>query len=345
MGNLFSKNSAPKPPSASSLAAAQTGSNVGTAIANANLGYVNQVTPDGSLTYSQTGTYNYRDPASGQTYAIPRYTATQTLSPASQNIYNLGKQTETNLADIGAQQSGAIKSHLSQPFRFAQSQIQLPGLQDSIAGAGDITRTYGTDFSADRQRVEDALMARMNPQLDRDREALRTQLVNQGLNIGTEAYTRAMDDFGRNVNDARYGAILSAGQEQSRLANLEAQRAGFENAAQAQQFGQNVSGAQFGNQVRQQGFANQTALQGTQDQRALTERNQPLNEIAALLSGSQVAQPAFASVPTQQMPNTDVAGIMNSAYANQYNAWNNQQQQGQQLFGGLLGLGANMLIR
>lgn len=341
---IFSKNSAPKPPSASSLASAQTGANVGTAIANANLGYVNQVTPDGSLTYSQSGNYDWKDPTTGKTYSIPKFTATQTLSPASQNIYNLGKQTETNLADIGSQQSGAIKSHLSQPFKFAQSQINLPGLQDSIASAGDVRRSYGTDFSADRQRVEEALMARMNPQLDRDRESLRTQLVNQGLNIGTEAYTRAMEDFGRNANDARYGAILSAGQEQSRLAGLEAQRAGFENAAQAQQFGQNVSGAQFGNQVRQQGFGNQVALQGTQDQRAMAERNQPLNEIAALLSGSQVAQPNFASVPTQQMPNTDIAGIMNSAYANQYNAWNNQQQQGQQLLGGVLGLGANLLI-
>jgi hypothetical protein len=344
MSNLFGKGSAPKPPSASSLASAQTGSNVGTAIANANLGYVNQVTPDGNLTYSQSGTFDWKDPSSGKTYNIPRFTATQTLSPSSQNIYNLGKQTETNLADIGSQQSGAIKSHLSQPFSFGQSQIQLPNLQDGIAGAGDIRKTYGTDFSADRQRVEDALMARMNPQLDRDREALRTQMVNQGLNIGTEAYSRGMEDFGRNVNDARYGAILSAGQEQSRLSDLEANRAGFENAAQAQQFGQNTSTAQFGNQVRQQGFANQTALQGTQDQRALTQRNQPLNEIAALLSGSQVAQPNFASVPTQQMPNTDVAGIMNSAYSNQYNAWNQRQQQGQSTLGGILGFGANLLL-
>lgn len=344
MGSLFSKNSAPKPPSASSLASAQTGSNIGTAIANANLGYVNQVTPDGSLTYSQRGTYNFVDPTTGKSYGIPQYQATQTLSPASQKIYNLGKKTETNLAQIGADQSGAIRSHLSKPFKFAQSQIRLPNMQESIPGAGEVRRSYGTDFSADRQKVEDALMARMNPQLDRDRESLRTQLVNQGLNIGTEAYTRAMEDFGRNANDARFGAILSAGQEQSRLADLEAQRAGFENAAQAQQFGQNTSQAQFGNQVRQQGFANQTALQGTQDQRALTERNQPLNEIAALLSGSQVAMPNFASVPTQQMPNTDVAGIMNSAYANQFNAWNNRQQQGQQLAGGILGLGANLLI-
>jgi hypothetical protein len=344
MSNIFGKGSAPKPPSASSLASAQTSSNVSTAVANANLGYVNQVTPDGNLTYSQSGTFDWKDPNDGKTYNIPRFTATQTLSPASQNIYNLGKQTETNLADIGSQQSGAIKSHLAQPFSFAQSQIQLPNLQDGIAGAGDIRKTYGTDFSADRQRVEDALMARMNPQLDRDREALRTQMVNQGLNIGTEAYSRGMEDFGRNVNDARFGAILSAGQEQSRLADLEASRAGFENAAQAQQFGQNTSQAQFGNQARQQGFANQTAMQGQQDQRALTQRNQPLNEIAALLSGSQVQQPNFASVPTQQMPNTDIAGIMNSAYGNQAAAWNARQQQGQQLAGGILGLGANLLL-
>ncbi len=37
-------------------AAASTPTNVGTAVANAYLGNVNQVTPDGSLTYSQSGT-------------------------------------------------------------------------------------------------------------------------------------------------------------------------------------------------------------------------------------------------------------------------------------------------
>lgn len=341
---MFSKGDAPKPPSASALASAQTASNISTAVANANLGYVNQFTPDGSLQYGSSSGQYVIDPGTGQRYYVPTYTATQTLSPRNQRIYDTGKVTEQNLADIGAQQSGAMRSHLSRPFRFAESQIRLPTMQDTIPGAGDIRRSYSTDFSADRQRVEDALMARMNPQLDRDRESLRTQLVNQGLNIGTEGYTRAMEDFGRNTNDARLGAILSAGQEQSRLVGMEADRAGFENAAQAQQFGQNTSGAQFGNQVRQQNFANQTAMQGTQDQRALAERNQPLNEIAALLSGSQVAMPNFASVPTQQMPNTDVAGIMNSAYANQFNAWNNRQQQGQQLAGGILGLGANLLI-
>jgi hypothetical protein len=344
MSGIFSKGSAPKPPSANALASAQTGSNIGTSVANANLGYVNQVTPDGSLTYSQSGTYDWRDPTTGQVYQIPKFTATQSLSPGQQQIYNTNQQTQQNLSSIGSQQSGMIKDHLSKPFEFAKSEIQLPNISGQIKDAGEIRKTYGTDFSADRQRVEDALMARMNPNLERDRESLRTQLVNQGLNIGSEAYTRAMSDFGKNVNDARYGAILNAGQEQSRLAGLEAQRAGFENSAQAQQFGQNTAQAQFGNQAGQQNFANQSALQGINDQRALAQRNQPLNEIAALLSGSQVSSPNFVNPPSVQMPNTDVAGMMQGAYQNQFQNWQANMAQGNQLMGGILGLGANLLV-
>ena len=75
MGGLFDS---PDPPNPVATAAAQTGTNVATAVANANLGNVNQVTPQGNLTYSNTGNYQWTDPTTGQTYTIPQFTATQT---------------------------------------------------------------------------------------------------------------------------------------------------------------------------------------------------------------------------------------------------------------------------
>ncbi len=50
--------SPPQPPNPIATGAAQTGTNIGTAIANANLNNTNQVTPQGGLTYDQTSTYN-----------------------------------------------------------------------------------------------------------------------------------------------------------------------------------------------------------------------------------------------------------------------------------------------
>lgn len=127
----------------------------------------------------------------------------------------------------------------------------VPQFTGQIAGAGPITRDYGPEdgFSEDRRRVEEALLSRLNPDLEREREALRTELINQGISLGSTAYDRGMDIYGRQANDARYGAILAGGQEQSRLMGLERDRAYFQNAAQQQQFGQNAAQAEMERQA------------------------------------------------------------------------------------------------
>ena len=87
---------------------------------------------------------------------------------------------------MGNQQSSRVSGLLSQPFTptagaptagHASSITNVPGAQTSydpggeiqsqFGDAGNITNSYGPadNFSADRQRVEDALMQRMNPQL------------------------------------------------------------------------------------------------------------------------------------------------------------------------------------
>jgi hypothetical protein len=71
-------------------------------------------------------------------------------------------------------------------------------------------------------------------------------------------------------------------------------------------------------------------------------RNQPLNEYNALMTGAQVQQPSFSSVPTVSQANTDVAGIQNQGYQNLL-AKNAADQQGiNNLFslGGSLGSAA-----
>lgn len=71
---------------------------------------------------------------------------------------------------------------------------------------------------------------------------------------------------------------------------------------------------------------------------ALAERNQPLNEIIGLMSGSQVQAPQFSTSPNVQgMQTTDTAGLINDNYSQQMQAW----QQNQAATGSLLsGLGS-----
>lgn len=71
------------------------------------------------------------------------------------------------------------------------------------------------------------------------------------------------------------------------------------------------------------------------DQEALTERNQPINEISALLGGSQVSQPNFVNTPQTQVAGTDVAGLVNQNYQNQLASSN-------ATMGGLFGLAGTL---
>jgi hypothetical protein len=366
---------------------------VSTAIANQQMNAVNQVTPDGTLSYANTGNYTWTDPTTGQSYTVPQQTMTQTLSPEGQAIKVQNDATKLNLATMGNQQSARVGRILSTPFDPAigmgvprggdASTISDPQLAASTSfsrgnipivstfgDAGDITKSYGPadDFSSDRQRVEDALMARMDPSLARQRSGIETRLADQGIRYGSAAYTAAMDDYNRQSTDARFGAISQAGSEQQRMMDMAAQRAGFENSAQQQLYQQLQGRAAFQNQAhgqdfseraqmasfrnaglaqqlaqRQSGFNAANSQRNQYLQERTAARNQPLNEISAMLSGSQVQSPNWLNAPQSQIPTTDIAGLINQNFAQQSQNYQAQNQNWNQLAGGLLGLGAGAI--
>lgn len=371
--------STPTAPDPKETASAQTGTNIGTAIANSYLGNINQVTPDGSLTYSQTGTNKWTDPISGKVYDIPTTTATQTLSAQQQAIKTQEDAAQQNLATLANTQSGKLNDLLGTPFDLSSapaagnaSSLTAPNyqqfgagpqLQSTIADAGDVTKSYGGDYSANVSQVQDALMARLQPSLDQSRAALEQKLANQGLQPGSQAYDRALATATSQENDARYGAILNAGQEQSRLAGLDQAQATFQNAAQQQQYSQNANDASFGNTANQQTFQNQnTATAGNnalQDQsfnaqqqkinaentqranylnEAYAARSQPIDEITSLISGSPIDNPNFVSTQGQSIPTVDYASLVNQNYQNQVAASNQSQAGIGAILGGLGGL-------
>lgn len=89
---------------------------------------------------------------------------------------------------------------------------------------------------------------------------------------------------------------------------------------------------------------NQLAL-GSRSQafnEALSTRNQPINEITALMSGSQVANPTagFAQTPQSQVAGVDYTGLVNQNYQSQMQQYNAQQGG---MMGGLFGLGKALI--
>ena len=410
------KPDAPTPPNPYQTAAAQTGTNVSTGVANAFLNNVNQNTPDGSLRYDVTGNYGWTDPSTGQTYQIPTFTSTQSLSPQSQAIRSQTDAAKMNLAGLANSQSASISSLLNTAFQpgagapgagNAAGIMGVPGAatsydtggpiqsslgdygqaQSTFGDAGDITRSYGPEdnFSADRQRVEDSLMARMNPQLARERTNIEQRLADQGIRYGSQAYTSAMDDYNRQATDTRFGAISQAGQEQARMNDMAAKQAGFQNAAQMQAYQQAQGRGEFANQAQlqnysqmlgagsfanaaqqqqnsqnaalagfgnaglaqqlaqqQSGFNAQNAARNQYMQEQYQQRNQPLNEISALMSGSQVQNPNWLNSPQSQIATTDIGGLINQNFAQQSQNYQAANSNWQSTMGGLLGLGGKL---
>lgn len=176
----------------------------------------------------------------------------------------------------------------------------------SFEGLPELAGSAG--YADQRQGVEDALYqratSRLDPQFEQQQRQFETGLANKGIPIGSEAWQRATDTFNRGRNDAystaRSDAITGGGAEQSRL------------------FGLDLGSRQQGVQER------------------LTERNQPINELAALLSSGQVSVPQFAPAGQASSQPVDYTGLVNNRYQTQANA---AQQSQQNWMNGLFGLG------
>jgi len=169
---------------------------------------------------------------------------------------------------------------------------------------------------------QQAIMNRLQPQLAQQSAATAQQLANQGITPGSEAWNNAMREQQQGQNDLLsqaalqgigldmsanqqgygqamgqaglyntamgqgYGQALGA-QDQANAAMAQnygqaGTSAGLYNQAAAQQFNQNLGAAQFGNTAAQQAY-----------QQQLAQYNQPLNQIAALMGGSQIQAPQF----------------------------------------------------
>jgi hypothetical protein len=380
----------PDPPAAPNpvdTARASTSTNVGTSIANAFLNNTNQITPEGSLRYDVTGDYTWYDPYTNTNIQIPTFTATQQLSQQQKDIYDQSTAAKYNLAGMANQQSARLSSLLGReidlgaaPAAGDPSGIRGIGKAATEFGdvgsqlrefgdAGAITRSYGPsdNFSADRQRVEESLFGRLNPQLDRERANIEQRLADQGIRYGSPAYTAAMDDYNRQATDTRLGVTAAGGAEQQRMMDMAAQRAGFQNAAQQQDFMQQQARGQFYNagqaadytqaagraEFGNAGLAQQLAQEQTafnaenmarnqymNEQYAL--RNQPINEISALLSGSQISNPNFVNTPNNQIPTTDVAGLINNRFSQGMDIYKQESANNNALIGGALGFAGNL---
>ena len=134
---------------------------------------------------------------------------------------------------------------------------------------------------------------------------------------------------------------LNSDREQQQMSGLQSQLANsgiklgsdaYDRAMQSQAKTQTDTRNQFGLDSYQTGFNT-----------SLANRNQPINEITALMSGGQVSQPQFGNTNSYNIPTTDQAGITAQYDANRMQQWQAQMAQRQSLLGGLFSMGASMI--
>lgn len=125
----------------------------------------------------------------------------------------------------------------------------------------------------------------------------QNQAIAQNYGQGLTAQQLANQAVGQNFGQgmAASGAANAAVQQNQ---NAAAQQQQLANAAQLQQYNENLGAGQFANNAANQSLQTQLAL-----------RNQPLNEITGLMSGSQLQMPQFQGYnPTNIAPAPVFAG-------------------------------------
>jgi len=230
------KPSPPPAPDYVGAAQAQGVANKDAAVATASLGNPNVYSPYGN----QTVTYAPTGPDGNQ-----QATVNQTLTPQAQQTLDAQQRVQAALAGLGEQGVSTAQRVMGTPF-------DASGVPKSPINPG--------------QTAQQAIMARLQPQIQQNQQATQQRLANQGIPVGSEAWNNEMRQQSQQQNDLYSQAALQ--------------------------------GIGLDTQAHQSGL-----------QEALGLYNQPLNQITALMSGSQIQTPQFGQY---QGANIGAAPIANA---------------------------------
>jgi len=182
---------------------------------------------------------------SPQTVATPDYTgaanataagnlAAAQAATAANRVNQITPYGNLNYAETGKDSQG-------NPM-WTATQTQTPELQNlTNASIGQLTSQYGsTPFTGGNlpsyginpgQTYSDAIMSRLQPQMEMEKKQFDAQMANQGIPVGTEAYTNAARQFQQGQNDKLTSAVTGG--------------MGVGLTANQQQYGQNLTNYQL----------------------------------------------------------------------------------------------------
>ena len=275
-------------------------------------GYSTPATPG----YWSGATSNGQAQPNKADYTSYNWAQTTQLSPQQQQLHDLAQSSAVGQAGLLDALTGRLKEQYSKPIDYSG----LPQIQSTIANNGD-TQKY-TDYLGGlnpqqyNQQAQDAAYGSatryLDPQIALQQKALEARLSEQGFVPGTPGYQQAMQQFqqtsAQSYADARDRAITTGAQVGSQQ---------FQNALQGGSAALGGAKDVFGNNTTAASF-NNTSLSQALSQ-LLQQRGQPLNELNAIRSGTQLNAGATGT-PNSQTPTAPnmAAPDVQGAYQQQY---------------------------
>jgi hypothetical protein len=375
------KQATPPPvPDYKAAAKEQGTANLESAVATSKLSNPNTYGPLGSqvVTYG-TGTDQYT-PTITQTLTPNAQATLEAQQGVERSLAELGQQgvaqAKTILStpfnpnlpgiDTSIAESVSPVNQAAYNAGSAQRSVAGPTLQQGIDTSGIAAMPVNAGMTG-----QQAIMSRLQPQLTQNENATRQRLANQGLVTGGEAYENEMRTMGQNRNDlelqaAAQGINLDAMMNQQGFGQAQAQGQ-FGNEAQLNQFQSALQNAGMGNTALQQDYQNQLAAQTAQNaaiaqnynqqmgmaqfgntaqDQSLTQqlqlRNQPLNQITGLMSGSQIQMPQFQGYQGANVAAAPIYQGVQDTFQGQMDQYGIRQQAKNNLTSGLMSLGGSL---
>jgi hypothetical protein len=231
------------------------------------------------------------------------------------SVGNAG-QMRTSIGPVNGVEQYVVDNNGDRILTQSGANQQAGALGAGLNNSAKIQTNLGLDPTLLNQQATDALYKAntqyLDPQFAQSQAKMESQLANQGITRGSEAYNNAMLNFNNQkqqaYTDARNQAIGQGTAAAQGLFGMGLQGAQFGNTSLGQQFGQNITAQQLANASAGQNNANAQTNMG------LT------NAALGQQFGQNVTSANFANAAQQQAYNQAQgnAQFQNAAQAQQY---------------------------
>jgi hypothetical protein len=312
----------------------------------------NQVTPWGTTRLDKTGPGEFD------------FTKVTELNPADQARLDQQRQIEGQIMGLAPAGIKTAQGVLNMPVNTGNLPAMVGGVNAGGTQRLDLSKAPGQIYDVGdtgdiRKKMEDSAwgkyISRAGPAQQQQMADLNTRLANMGGVTTSPGAMRQQSALRTSQGDqnrqALFDSILQGGNAAQQEQGMRLGSANLWNTARGADIGALTGQTQFNNAANQQdvqnafanaGLANQSRQQGLNEMAQL--RQMPLNELMAMLSGTQVNSPQFQQLGN---PNIQPAPIFQGAqaqgaadqatYQNKAGMWNN-------MLGGAAGLGSAALM-